>query len=106
MIYSPLQWMRGFPKLRNGFRQVLHKVGPHGALHDCPYVLKKNGPTKSQKTEDNRNTMINSLNNMPLRPKVSWHKGIYQKDEEAKEFEAVFLYDPETRIIVVYKDAP
>ena len=101
IIYSPRQWLFGFPKLRNGFRQILYKTGPHGAVHGCEYSVTSRGTTYTGPTEENAMIVMDSLNNMPLRKEISWYFGVYQEGTN-KSFDAVFLYDPQTRVIAVY----
>ena len=93
----------GHPKLEVGFWQSIFKVGDHGAVHDLPYTVKKNGGTKTPKTEDNALTMMKSIVEMPNRENVLWfEEGSYQGGTD-REFEAVHIYDPDKRVIAVFK---
>ena len=95
----------GHQKLNVGFWQSKFKVGDHGALHGLPYTLKKNGGTKTAKTDENALEMMRSIVDMPNRKNVQWFdNGTYQAGTD-REFEAVHIYDLDNRIIAVFNKA-
>lgn len=95
----------GRPELEVGFWQSKFKVGDHGAIHDLPYTVKSNGGTKTEKTDDNALKMMKSIVDMPNRNNVLWFEdGMYQAGTD-REFEAIHIYDPDKRVIAVFKKA-
>ena len=93
----------GRPELEVGFWQSKDKVGDHGAIHDLPYTLKNNGETKTEKTDDNALKMMRSIVDMPNRDNVKWiEDGTYQGGTD-REFEAIYIYDLDKKVIAVFK---
>ena len=86
-----------------GFWQSKFKVGDHGAIHDLPYTVKANGGTKTEKSDDNALKMMRSIVDMPNRDNVQWFEdGTYQVGTN-REFNAIHIYDLNTRLIAVFK---
>lgn len=90
-------------KLRVGFNQAKYKVRAHGAIHGLPYSENKNGGTVTIRSEENTLQMMDSIVNISEQDTTQWFRdGTYQGGTE-RGFEAVHMYDPNTRIIVVFK---
>ena len=80
----------GRPELEVGFCQSKFKVGDHGAIHDLPYIIKDNGGTKTEKTDDNALKMMRSIVDMPNRDNVVWFEnGTYQGGTDRIIFNAL-----------------
>lgn len=93
----------GRSKLVVGFWQSKFKVGDHGAIHDLPYIVKANGGTKTEKTDDNALKMMQSIVDMPNRDNVQWFEdGTYQGGTD-RGFEAIHIYDLDKKVIAVFK---
>ena len=93
----------GRPELEVGFWQCRYKVGKHGAIHDLPFTLKKNGGTKTEKTDENALKMMQSIIDMANQSDVEWFEnGTFQAGTN-REFEAIHIYDPVKRVIVTFK---
>ena len=86
-------------KLDVGYWQSQFKVGDHG----LDYTLKKNGGTKTEKTDENALEMMRSIVDMPNWKNVQWFDdGMYQAGTD-REFEAIHIYDLDKRVIAVFK---
>jgi len=93
----------GHPTLRVGFWQTRFKVPDHGAVYGLPYTIKYNGGTKTEKTDKNTLIMMRSIVNMPNRENIIWiEDGTYQAGSD-REFAAIHIYDPITRVIATFK---
>jgi hypothetical protein len=92
-----------YPKLNVGFWQARHKVGDHVAVHGLKYIIKPNGGTKTEKTDENALKMMRSIVDMPNRKNVKWIvNGMYQAGTD-REYEAIHIYDLDNRVITVFK---
>ena len=76
-----------------------YKTQKHAEIHGLP--IDETG--KTPKTEANVLAFRDSIVQMPEREKIVWFDdGGYQKGTE-RGYDSVNLYDPETRVIVVFK---
>lgn len=91
------------PELTVGFYQAKFKVDKHGAIHGLPYTIKKNGGTKTEKTDDNALKMMQSIVNMPNRDNVRWFENGTYQGNTSREFEAFHIYDLDEQVIAVFK---
>jgi len=92
----------GHPDLTVGYWQSEFKVSDHGAVHGLEYTLKKNGGTKTEKTEDKTLKFMRSIADMPNRKDVRWFDdGTYQ-DGTDRKFPAVHIYDLDNQVIAVF----
>jgi len=93
----------GHSELNIGFWQSKFKVGDYGAVHELEYTVKDNGGTKTKKTNKNALEMMRFIVDMPNRENVQWFDdGMYQAGTD-REFEAIYIYDLDKRIIAVFK---
>jgi hypothetical protein len=93
----------GYPELKVGFNQAKYKVRGHGALHGLPYKIKSNGRTKTERTDENALKMMQSIVNMPNRDNVVLFKEATYQGNTDRQFEAIFIYDLDEKIIAVFK---
>nr|QUS63758.1 hypothetical protein [Haslea silbo]QUS63960.1 hypothetical protein [Haslea silbo] len=96
--------VEGHQRLRVGFWQSRFKVVDDGALHGLPYNVKNNGGTKTEKSADNTLEMMQSIEDMPHRPKAIWFDEddvIYQRGTD-REFPAVYILDDDTKVVAVF----
>ena len=93
----------GRPNLLIGYWQSLWKVKKHGAVHELPYSLGKDGGTETLRSEFNAIRMMRSIADMPNRKNIIWFEsGRFQAFTD-REFAAIHLYDPDTRVIAVFR---
>jgi hypothetical protein len=103
--YDKLIVAEGHSPLRIGFLQAKHKISKHGAIHALTYTLKQNNTTKTEKTEENILTMMESIQNMTNRPNTIWfydETTFYQKITE-RGFGAIYIFDDDKKIVAVLK---
>lgn len=93
-----------YPELDVGYWQSEYKVRKHGAIHGLAYTTNEetNG-TITNRTEANALAMMQSVVDMANGDKVEWIiNGTYQANT-TRGFEAIHIYEPSTRRIVVFK---
>ena len=89
--------------LRVGFWQVRFKVADHDALYGLPYSVKNNGGTKTEKSDDNALSMMQSIEDMLNWPKIIWfdQDNVTYQGGTDRVFYAVHIFDGNTKVIAV-----
>lgn len=70
--YDKIIDVEGPSPLPIGFDQSQFKVADHGDIHGLLYTVKNNGGTKTNRSEDNTLSMMNSLEDMAYKLEVLW----------------------------------
>lgn len=80
------------------------KVADHGAVHGLPYSVKNNGGTKTEKSDDNALSMMQSIEDMPHRPNAIWfdQDDVTYQGGTDREFPAVMILDDDTKVVAVF----
>ena len=96
--------VEGHPRLRVGFWQSRFKVTDHGAVHGLPHSVKNNGGTKTEKSDDNALSMMQSIEDMPHRPNAIWfdQDDVTYQGGTDREFPAVYILDNDTKVVAVF----
>lgn len=96
--------VEGHPRLRVGFWQSRFKVADHGALHGLPYSVKNNNGTKTEKSDDNALSMMQSIEDMPHRPNATWfdQDDVTYQGGTDRGFPAVYIWDDDTKVVAVF----
>ncbi len=96
--------VEGHQRLRVGFWQSRFKVADHGAVHGLPYSVKNNGGTKTEKSDDNALSMMQSIEDMPHRPNAIWfdQDDVTYQGGTDREFPAVHIFDDDTKVVAVF----
>jgi hypothetical protein len=96
--------VEGHQRLRVGFWQSRFKVADHGAVHGLPYSVKNNGGTKTEKSDDNALSMMQSIEDMPHRPNQIWfdQDDVTYQGGTDREFYAIYIFDDDTKVIAVF----
>ena len=102
--YDKIIHVEGHPRLRVGFWQSRYKVADHGALHGLPYIIKEDGSTRTEKSDDTALAMMQSIEGMPHRSKVIWfdQDDVTYQGGTDREFPAVYIFDDDTKIAAVF----
>ena len=102
--YDKIIHVEGHPRLRVGFWQSRYKVPDHGALHGLPYSVKKNGGTKTEKSDDTALAMMQSIADMPYKPNAIWfdQEDVTYQGGTDREFPVVYIFDDDTKVIAVF----
>lgn len=102
--YDKIIHVEGHLRLRVGFWQSRYKVLDHGGLHGLPYSVKNNGGTKTEKIDDTALAMMQSIEDMPHRPKAIWfdQEDVTYQGGTDSEFPAVYIFDDDTKVIAVF----
>ena len=96
--------VEGHQRLQVGFWQSRFKVADHGAVHGLPYSVKNNGGTKTEKSDDNALSMMQSIEDMPHRPNAIWfdQDDVTYQGGTDREFPAVYILDNDTKVVAVF----
>lgn len=68
-----------------------------------PYIIKNNGGTKTEKTDDNALKIMRSIVGMPNRENVEWFEDRKYQGGSIRKFDAVSIYDLDKRVIAIFR---